>query len=423
MKGVIFAMEEKKNVAVETAADEYSKTAVPSAARKSFLSVLVISLGYVFVVTSMQAGSSIGVGLSFNHMVWAVLVSSAILTVLSCIMGVIAAKSGLSFGLMARYSFGKVGTWVPVLIVAVTTIGWFSIDAYLIGDSAHRLFSWMPTIVVCILAGIGMTITASKGTKWMNTLANIAVPIILIFGFISITKASRDIGGVAGINAIVKEDTLTFAKAVSLGVGSYAVGSVMFTPDIMRFAKNAKSSIVAMIITIMVGNSFMVFFGAIGSVVYNDPDIMGVLALQGLLAPAFIVMVLNIWSTAQGCVYSGSMSLSSVIKVPRNKLTLVFGLLGTILGCIGFYNLFGSYINFLSATVPPIVGIVLADYLTKYSKGYTDLESLPQADIGGFAAWILGFASTYINFFLPSVNCVIVAFVVKVIFNKVGKKQ
>lgn len=416
-------MEENKNVTVETAADEYSKTAVPSTARKSFLSVLVISLGYVFVVTSMQAGSSIGVGLSFNHMVWAVLVSSAILTVLSCIMGVIAAKSGLNFGLMARYSFGKVGTWIPVLIVAVTTIGWFSIDAYLIGDSAHRLFSWMPTIVVCILAGIGMTVTASKGTKWMNTLSNIAVPIVLIFGFISIIKAFQDVGGVAGINAIVKEDTLTFAKAVSLGVGSYAVGSVMFTPDIMRFAKNAKASVVAMIITIMVGNSFMVFFGAIGSVVYNDPDIMGVLALQGLLAPAFIVMVLNIWSTAQGCVYSGSMSLSSVIKVPRDKLTLVFGLLGTILGCIGFYNLFGSYINFLAATVPPIVGIVLADYLTKYRKGYTDLEALPQADVGGFVAWILGFASTYINFFLPSINCVIVAFVVKVIFNAVGKKK
>ena len=134
-------MEEKKNVTVETTADEYSKTAVPSTARKSFLSVLIISLGYVFVVTSMQAGSVIGVSLSFNSMVWAVLVSSAILTVLSCIMGVIAAKSGLSFGLMARYSFGQVGTWVPVLIVAITTIGWFSIDAYLIGDSAHRLFS------------------------------------------------------------------------------------------------------------------------------------------------------------------------------------------------------------------------------------------------------------------------------------------
>ena len=272
-------------------------------------------------------------------------------------------------------------------------------------------------------ATVDVLITASKGTKWMNMLSNIAVPIVLIFGFISIIRAFNDVGGVAGINALVKEDSITFAKAVALGVGSYVVGSVMFTPDIMRFAKNAKTSIIVMIITIMVGNSFMVFFGAIGSVVYGDPDIMGVLALQGLLAPAFIVMVLNIWSTAQGCVYSGSMSLSSVIKVPRNKLTLVFGLVGTILGCVGFYNLFGSYINFLSSTVPPIVGIVFADFLTKYNHGYTDLDSLPRADIGGFVSWIVGVAVTFIPVLLPSINCVVVAFLVKVIFNKVGKKQ
>ena len=205
----------------------------------------------------------------------------------------------------------------------------------------------------------------------MNMLSNIAEPIVLIFGFISIIRAFSDVGGVAGINALVKEDSLTFAKAVALGVGSYVVGSVMFTPDILRFAKNAKTSIIVMIFSIMVGNSFMVFFGAIGSVVYGDPDIMGVLALQGRLAPAFIVMVLNIWSTAQGCVYSGSMSLSSVIKVPRNKLTLVFGLDGTILGCVGFYNLFGLSINFLSGPVGIVSAIGQAA-----SYGWQDLLEL-----------------------------------------------
>ena len=106
------------------------------------------------------------------------------------------------------------------------------------------------------------------------------------------------------------------------------------------------------------------------------------------------------------------MSLSSVIKVPRNKLTLVFGLVGTILGCVGFYNLFGSYINFLSSTVPPIVGIVFADFLTKYNHGYTDLDSLPRADIGGFVSWIVGVAVTFIPVLLPSINCVVVAFLV-----------
>ena len=415
--------ENKKTVTEASQGDEFSKSPVPASARKSFMSVLIISLGYVFVVTSMQAGSTIGVGLSFNAMVGAVLVSSVILTVLSCIMGVIATKSGLSFGLLSRYSFGQIGTWVPVVIVAITTIGWFSIDAYLIGDSAHRLFTSLPILPIAILGGIGMTLTAMNGTKWMNMLSNIAVPIILIFGVISIVTAFKDVGGIAGMSARVKEDTLSFAKAVSLGVGSYAVGSVMFTPDIMRFAKNAKTSVIVMIITIMVGNSFMVFFGAIGSVVYNDPDIMGVLALQGLLAPAFIVMVLNVWSTAQGCVYSGSMSLSSVLKAPRKPVVLVFGVLGIVFACIGFYNMFGTYINFLSSTVPPVVGIVLADFLLKYKNGYPDMESLPKADIGGFVAWIAGFAVSYLNIGLPSINCVVAAFLVKAIFDVAMNKK
>lgn len=415
--------ENKKTVADASQNDEFSKSPVPASARKSFMSVLIISLGYVFVVTSMQAGSTIGVGLSFNAMVGAVLVSSVILTVLSCIMGVIATKSGLSFGLLSRYSFGQVGTWVPVVIVAITTIGWFSIDAYLIGDSAHRLFTSLPILPIAILGGLGMTLTAMNGTKWMNMLSNIAVPIILIFGVISIVTAFKDVGGIAGMNAIVKEDTLSFAKAVSLGVGSYAVGSVMFTPDIMRFAKNAKTSVIVMIVTIMIGNSFMVFFGAIGSVVYNDPDIMGVLALQGLLAPAFIVMVLNVWSTAQGCVYSGSMSLSSVLKAPRKPVVLAFGVLGIVFACIGFYNMFGTYINFLSSTVPPVVGIVLADFLLKYKNGYPDMETLPKADVGGFVAWIAGFAVSYLNIGLPSVNCVVAAFLVKAVFDVAMNKK
>lgn len=78
-------MDEKKEVVVDSG-EEYSKSAVPMSARKPFMSALIISLGYVFVVTSMQAGSTIGVGLPFGSMVGAVLLSSLILTVLSCIM-------------------------------------------------------------------------------------------------------------------------------------------------------------------------------------------------------------------------------------------------------------------------------------------------------------------------------------------------
>ena len=413
-------MDEERKVTPDIAPDdEFSHTSVPLDQRKPFMTVLVISLGYVFVVTSMQAGGNIGVALSFRQAFWAILLSSVILTVLACVMGAIGAKSGLSFGMLSKYSFGQAGTWVPVVIVAVTTIGWFSIDAYLIGSSANALIPALPILPIAILGGLGMTLTARNGTKWMSILSNIAVPVILIFGVISMFLAIKSCGGIAGMEQMVTADTLTFAQAVALGVGSYAVGAVMFTPDIMRFAKNIRTSVVVMIVTIMVGNSFMVFFGAIGALATGTPDIMAVLAIQSLLGPAFIAMVLNIWSTAQGCVYSGSMTLSSALKMPRKRLVLIFGVAGIILACIGFYDMFGTYINFLASTVPPLVGVFLADYLFKYRDGYPELSAdpLPKVEWGGFIAWAAGFLVSFISLGLPSINCVVASFLVKAVFD------
>ena len=42
---------------------------------------------------------------------------------------------------------------------------------------------------------VSMTLTARNGTKWMSILSNIAVPIIFIFGIISIVLAVKSCGG------------------------------------------------------------------------------------------------------------------------------------------------------------------------------------------------------------------------------------
>ncbi|MEL7624028.1 MAG: cytosine permease [Clostridiales bacterium] len=400
------------------AADEFSNQRVPLSEKRSFLSLLTVSLGYVFVVTSMQVGGSIGVAMNFREGFWAIMLSSVILAVLACIMGVIGAKSGLTLGLLSKYSFGQAGTYVPVAIVAITTIGWFSIDAYLIGQSTNALFTWAPIIPVAILGGIGMTLTALKGMKWMTYLSNLAVPLIVIFGIISMVIAIRDSGGMAAMMNLTQEGgNMGFATAVSLGVGSYAVGAVMFTPDIMRFAKSAKTAVIAMIITMVIGNSFVVLFGAVGAVATGNPDIAYVLAAQNLLAPSFAVLVLNIWSTAQGCVYSGSMSLSSVSSIKRSHLVLGFGAIGIIFAIIGFYNYFGTYINFLASTVPPLAGIFLADYLFVYRQGYPEMAEarLPKVNIGGFLAWAGGFLLSLLPVGMPVVNAVAAAFIIKAV--------
>lgn len=313
---------------------------------------------------------------------------------------------------------------MPVAIVVITTIGWFSIDAYLIGQTTNTLFPVIPIVPVAILGGLGMTFTAMRGMKWMTYLSNVAVPLIIVFGIISMVLAVNSAGGIAGMMAIPQENPVDFGQAVAWGVGSYAVGAVMFTPDIMRFSKNARTAIIVMIITMMVGNTFMLLSGAIGSVVTGTPDVAIMLSTQGLLAPAFLVLVLNIWSTAQGCVYSGSMSLNSVVpKAKRTWLVAGFGIIGIIFALIGFYNYFGSYIDFLSAAVPPLGGIFLADFLVTYRQDYPEMDSveLPTVNVAGFIAWIVGFVVNRIDIGIgmPVINCIIVAFVVKAILGKV----
>lgn len=401
--------------------NEYEAKSVPRDKRRSLYSLIVVFLGLVFVVTSMQVGGTIGQGLPFWQGIGATLLSSLILTVLGSFMGAIAAKTGLTFGLLSRFSFGQAGTWVPCVIVALTTVGWFSIDAYLIGQTTNALFPSAPLLLIAILAGVGMTITALFGMKWMTRLSDLAVPLIFIFSVISMVIGVKSVGGLEGLTAIKPIAPISFSHAVSLGVGSFAVGAIMFTPDFLRFAKNTKHAVIIMIVSILFGNSFVVLFGVIGALTTGSPDIAFVMAAQNLLAPAFLVLVLNIWSTAQGCVYSGSLSLSNSLRVGRGKVVIAFGVVGIIFAVIGFYNLFGRYIDILASTVPALAGIFIADYVGVYKGHYPDIEhaTLPAINWSGFLAWGLGVATYYlIPMGFPVVNAVIISFIAKLILAK-----
>lgn len=168
----------------------------------------------------------------------------------------------------------------------------------LIGDCSssvrrEEIYTYIQKCIpVAIIGGIGMTITALFGMKWMSKLSDIAVPLVLIFGIISIVLSVKKTGGLSGLFSIRPDNPSSFNELVSLAIAT------------------------------------------------GYSDITYVLASQGLLAPAFIVMILNIWSTAQGCVYSGSLSLGNTISTKRTYLVLGFGLAGTIGAVVGFYNYF-----------------------------------------------------------------------------------
>lgn len=403
---------------------EFTQSSVPASQKKNFWEICMVWIGYVFVVTGMQVGGTMGTSTDFATLLKALAVGSVVLLVLGTFMGLIALKTGNTFGMLCRYAFGKIGSNVISLMIVITLIGWFSVDAYMIGQASNALFPALPIIPIAIVAGIAMTATALFGMKWMSKLSDIAVPLVLIFGIISIVLSVKSTGGLTGLFAIQPKNPSSFNTLVSLSIGSFVCGAVSFTPDVLRFAKNKKQTLIIMFLAMMIANPLMIILGAVGSIATGYSDITFVLAAQGLLAPAFIVMILNIWSTAQGCVYSGSLSLANTFRIDRKILVIGFGLAGTIGAVIGFYNYFGTFINFLATTIPALGGVFIADYLVKYRKGYPSLDGddIPAVNWGAFTAWGLGIATNYVHFGITQVNCIIVAAVIEAVFAVISAK-
>ena len=57
----------------------------------------------------------------------AVLFGNLLLGIYTAFLGFIGAKTGLSTHLLARYSFGVKGSWLPSLLLGGTQVGWFGV--------------------------------------------------------------------------------------------------------------------------------------------------------------------------------------------------------------------------------------------------------------------------------------------------------
>ena len=198
---------------------EYSHGPVPASQRKGFFSLVFVWIGYVFTVTIMSAGGNIANGSpNFMEAFKAVAVGYAILITIGTIVGLIACETGLTYGLMTRYTFGTVGTSIISFGVTVTLLGWFSINCYLIGSLTNTLFPVIPLAPMSIIAGIAMTWTALKGVEIMNKLGSVATILVAVFGAWSLVLAIRDVGGLEALKAIEHTNTLPFNQVVTIAV-------------------------------------------------------------------------------------------------------------------------------------------------------------------------------------------------------------
>ncbi|MFB1051018.1 cytosine permease [Paraliobacillus sp. JSM ZJ581] len=389
---------------------DFSLEAVPQSYRNGFLKMFVVMLGFTFFSASMLSGGKLGLGLNMQQFIWIVLLGNLILGLYTGGLAYMAAKTGLSTHLLARYAFGEKGSYLASFLLGATQVGWFGVGLAMFAVPVHKV-TGIDMFSLIVISGIVMTGSAFFGMKALAILSFIAVPAIAILGSVSVGVAINDLGGMAELFAYQPETSIGLAAALTICVGSFASGGTL-TPDFARFAKTKKTAVVTALIAFFIGNSLMFLFGAVGSISTGLGDISEVMFVQGLIVPAIIVLGLNIWTTNDNALYASGLGFSNITKIKKSKMVIFNGIVGTIFA-MWLYNNFVGFLTLLGGALPPIGAIILADFFLLSKGRYPALEQMTFQAIRwpAIIAWVGGFAAAQWLPGIPPLNGIFTAIV------------
>ncbi|NOI58600.1 cytosine permease [Vibrio coralliilyticus] len=378
--------------------NNYSLGPVPTSARKGVISLTMVMLGLTFFSASMWTGGSLGTGLSFNDFILAVLIGNLILGIYTSFLGYIGSSTGLSTHLLARFSFGTKGSWLPSALLGGTQVGWFGVGVAMFAIPVQKA-TGIDTNTLIIVSGLLMTATVYFGIKALMVLSAIAVPAIAILGSYSVSMAVDSVGGFEQLKLIQPETPMDFSVALAMVVGSF-VSAGTLTADFVRFGKKPAGAVLVTMIAFFIGNSLMFIFGAAGAAATGMADISDVMIAQGLLLPAIIVLGLNIWTTNENALYASGLGFSNITGRSSTMMSIINGIVGTIFA-LWLYNNFVGWLTFLSTAIPPIGGVIIADFLMN-RKRYQNFATTEFKDVNwaGIVAVAVGVAA---GKFIPGV--------------------
>jgi len=391
---------------------DYSLTPVPPDARKTFTNQFLVTSGYIICLAGLFAGGALGSGMRLGDAIIATIIGSLILATYASLQAIAAARTGVSTTVLGRHAFGRWGSIIVALIVFILNgVGWFAYETALFGLTMEVLIpgQWITSWrVASIWGGLMMMTTAIIGYKGIGVLSFIAVPLIAILSMAGLVGASSWAGGFLNLfNIPPPGEPISLAAAITVTVGYFAIGAAC-QPDIARYAKNEKVAAGAVFAGFLFANPLIMLAGVAMILVTatagigTTPNLPVAMMRLGLGVGALLVAALGQWTTNDNNLYTGSLALINIVPASRRLLAAIVGIAGTIIAAIGIYEYWIPWLVFLGTFVPPMAGVMIADYYvlqklgrkhyrfgpgTKYSK--IDVSGLSSFIIAGILAYML----------------------------------
>ena len=398
---------------------DYPLAAVPREARRSFGSLLVVLTGFTFFTATMFAGGQLGGAFPLPELLLVLLAGNLLLGSYVAALGYAAQASGLNTALMGRFAFGELGSRWPDLLLGGTQICWYGwgtatiavILLELLGVPADAPGHTIVLNGLMILFGIAFCLTAYVGYRGLELLSLWAVPAMTALLLASLVVTLGAAGGPGGLARLQPTEAMTLGTAITLIFGTFSSGGTQST-NWTRFARSGRHAILAALLAFGFGNGLMLLAGALGALVYRQPDIVQVLVLQGLATLGIAMLFLNIWTTQDNTIYNFSVAGCDLLRSSeRRRITLIGALLGTLLGLARIDLYLVPFLLVLGTLIPPIGGVILADFRYRWRGCYPALAEvrLPACNWAGLGAYALAVAVAFTSPGVAPVNGILAA--------------
>lgn len=419
---------------------------IKSEERQSWGSITMVWIGAMICVPALMIGGMLGAGLSLGAAALAIIIGYALICVFMSFMGMHACDTGLPTAVMAGGALGEKGAkYIISTILAISCVGWFGIQAAVCGSSFSSMLEGMtgvsiPVWISSVVWGVIMLLTACfrfSGLKWLNKIAVPLLGIVLIYALIYNLVS----GNGSALIGYEPSAPIGLISGISLTVGSFVVAAAI-SGDYCRFAKNRKDVVKSSILGVLPAGLVVLMLGGILAICTGSYDISVFLSASGLPLIGLIALVLATWTTNVSNAYSGGLALSVLLGQDEKKsriTTAVSGLIGTVLAAAGILNSIQGFLSLLSAIVPAVMGVMIADYwllrkgdVAKFEirRGFYAPGIIAFA-VGAFIACMTGgtfasipaLSSLNFPFFIGSVNGIVAALVLYVIIEKAVEKK
>ena len=415
--------------------DDFALSRVPDSARYSWWSVATQRFGQISALSQFLLGSTLGFGMQFWDAFWALTLGAVILEVVAIFVGIIGVREGLQTSMVARWTgFGAAGSALIGLAIGISLIGWFGIQSAVSAEGLHSLLGFLPAWGWSLVFGLLVTAVVLWGFGSMQWVAYITVPSFLILVGWSIirTLANHDVGAL--MSSAPSGPQLTLVQGTTLVAGGFIVGAVI-TPDMTRFNRTTGDVVKQTVLGITLGEYVIGLTGVLLAHAARSADVITIVTSSvgwvGILVIILGTVKINDWN-----LYSSGLGVVNFVgtvfgrHVNRAVVTLVVGVVGSVLAAAGILTKFMDFLIILGVAFPPIAGIMVAEYFV-VKRWRPDLEAsrasgavpatAPMWVPATLAIWLVAaLIGHYWTWGLPSINSVVIAFVVYVVLGKAG---